>query len=251
VSNFFIDRPIFATVLAIIVTLAGGIAFALLPVARFPQITPPSVVVSASFPGADAQTIDQSVAAPIETQVNGVPNMLYMDSKSSSDGSYNLVVTFEVGTAQDIAAVDVQNQVAIAQRQLPPDVLRQGVTITKRQPQALLYIAIKATDPRYDYLFLSNFTSPAGRRLPGAHPGGRPGAAVRGARLRHAHLARSRKDVAPGGHHPGHHQCPQRAERGRPVRYRRRRARPAGPADDLHGHGPRPAGFGRGVRRIS
>ena len=158
-SNFFIDRPIFATVLAIIVTLAGGIAFALLPVARFPQITPPSVVVSASFPGADAQTIDQSVAAPIETQVNGVPNMLYMDSKSSSDGSYNLVVTFEVGTAPDIAAVDVQNQVAIAQRQLPADVLRQGVTITKRQPQALLYIAIKATDPRYDYLFLSNFAT--------------------------------------------------------------------------------------------
>jgi HAE1 family hydrophobic/amphiphilic exporter-1/multidrug efflux pump len=159
VSNFFIDRPIFATVLAIVITLAGSIAFVLLPVARFPQITPPSVVVSASFPGADAGTIEQSVAAPIETQVNGVPNMLYMDSKSASDGSYSLNVTFEVGTAQDIAAVDVQNQVAIAQRQLPPDVLRQGITITKRQPQALLYIAIKSHDPRYDYLFLSNFAS--------------------------------------------------------------------------------------------
>ena len=158
-SNFFIDRPIFATVLAILITLMGSIAFALLPVARFPQITPPSVVVSANFPGADAQTIEQSVAAPIETQVNGVPNMLYMDSKSSNDGSYTLTVTFEVGTAQDIAAVDVQNQVAIAQRQLPADVLRQGVTITKRQPQALVYIALKATDPRYDYLFLSNFAA--------------------------------------------------------------------------------------------
>ena len=158
-SNFFIDRPIFATVLAILITLAGAIAFALLPVARFPQITPPSVVISATFPGADAQTIEQSVAAPIETQVNGVPNMIYMDSKSSNDGSYNLTVTFEVGTAQDIAAVDVQNQVAIAQRQLPADVLRQGITITKRQPQALIYIAIKATDPRYDYLFLSNFAT--------------------------------------------------------------------------------------------
>ncbi|HTT03098.1 MAG TPA: multidrug efflux RND transporter permease subunit [Steroidobacteraceae bacterium] len=158
-SNFFIDRPIFATVLAIVITLAGTIAFLLLPVARFPQITPPSVVVSANFPGADAHTIEQSVAAPIETQVNGVPNMLYMDSKSANDGSYNLTVTFEVGTAQDIAAVDVQNQVAIAQRQLPPDVLRQGITITKRQPQALLYIAIKSNDPRYDYLFLSNFAS--------------------------------------------------------------------------------------------
>ena len=158
-SNFFIDRPIFATVLAILITLAGGVAFFLLPVARFPQITPPSVVVSTTFPGADAQTIEQSVAAPIETQVNGVPNMLYMDSKSSNDGTYNLTVTFEVGTAQDIAAVDVQNQVAIAQRQLPADVLRQGVTIIKRQPQAIVYIAFKASDPRYDYLFLSNFTA--------------------------------------------------------------------------------------------
>ena len=156
-SNFFIDRPIFATVLALLITLAGSISFVLLPVARFPQITPPSIVVSAVFPGADANTIEQSVAAPIETQVNGVPNMLYMDSKSSNDGTYNLSVTFEVGTAQDIAAVDVQNQVAIAQRQLPADVLRQGVTITKRQPQPTVIVAITATDPRYDYLFLSNF----------------------------------------------------------------------------------------------
>jgi hydrophobe/amphiphile efflux-1 (HAE1) family protein len=159
VSNFFIDRPIFATVLAILITLSGGVAFLLLPVARFPQITPPSVIVSTTFPGADAGTIEQSVAAPIETQVNGVPNMLYMDSKSSNDGTYNLTVTFEVGTAQDIAAVDVQNQVAIAQRQLPADVLRQGVTIIKRQPQAIIYVAFKASDPRYDYLFLSNFSA--------------------------------------------------------------------------------------------
>jgi hydrophobe/amphiphile efflux-1 (HAE1) family protein len=159
VSNFFIDRPIFATVLAITITLAGAVAFLLLPVARFPQITPPSVVVSATFPGADASTIEQSVAAPIEVQVNGVPNMIYMDSRSSNDGSYTLNVTFEVGSAQDIAAVDVQNQVAIAQRQLPPEVLRQGVSITKRQPQPLIFIAIKASDPRYDYLFLSNFAT--------------------------------------------------------------------------------------------
>lgn len=158
-SNFFIDRPIFATVLAIVITLAGTIAFLLLPVARFPQITPPSVQVSTTFPGADASTIEQSVAAPIEVQVNGVPNMIYMDSRSANDGSYTLNVTFDVGTAQDIAAVDVQNQVAIAQRQLPPDVIRQGVSITKRQPQPLLFLAIKASDPRYDYLFLSNFAT--------------------------------------------------------------------------------------------
>ncbi len=158
-SNFFIDRPIFATVLAILITLAGAIALTQLPIARYPQITPPTVVVSANFPGADAATVAQSVAAPIEQQVNGVPNMLYMSSKSSNDGAYSLTVTFDVGTDQDIAAVQVQNQVAIAQRFLPQDVLRQGVTITKRQPQVLMAVAIRATDPRYDYLFLSNYAT--------------------------------------------------------------------------------------------
>ena len=157
--NFFIDRPIFSTVLAIIITLAGGVALSSLPVARFPQITPPTIVVSAVFPGADASTIEQSVAAPIEQQVNGVPHMIYMDSKSANDGSYALTVTFDVGTDQDIAAVDVQNQVAIAQRQLPQQVLQQGVTVAKRQPQILLAVAIGSDDPRYDYLFLSNYAT--------------------------------------------------------------------------------------------
>ena len=157
--NFFIDRPIFSTVLAIIITLAGGVSLSTLPVARFPQITPPTIVVSTVFPGADAATIEQSVATPIEEQVNGVPHMIYMDSKSSNDGSYALTVTFEVGTSQDIAAVDVQNQVAIAQRQLPQQVLQQGVTVAKRQPQILLAVAIGSDDPRYDYLFLSNYAT--------------------------------------------------------------------------------------------
>ena len=148
--DFFIDRPIFSTVLAIIITLAGAVALAALPIARFPQITPPAIVVSTTFPGADAATIEQSVAAPIEQQVNGVPHMIYMDSKSASDGSYTLTVTFEVGADQDIAAVDVQNQVAIAQRQLPPQVLQQGITMAKRQPQILLVVAIGSVDPRYD-----------------------------------------------------------------------------------------------------
>ncbi|MBS0612945.1 MAG: multidrug efflux RND transporter permease subunit [Proteobacteria bacterium] len=156
-SEFFIDRPVFATVLAILITLTGAIALLQLPIARFPQITPPSIVVSTSFPGADAATIEQSVAAPIEQQVNGVPNMLYMDSRSASDGSYTLTVTFEVGTDQDIAAVDVQNQVSIAQRFLPQEVVRQGVVVAKRQPQILMVVSVRATDPRYDYLFLSNF----------------------------------------------------------------------------------------------
>jgi len=159
VINFFIDRPIFSTVLAIIITLAGVVSLVGLPIARFPQITPPTIVVSTSFPGADAFTIEQSVGAPIEEQVNGVPNMIYMDSKSANDGTYALTVTFAVGTDQDIAAVDVQNQVAIAQRHLPQQVLQQGVTVAKRQPQILLVVAIGSDDPRYDYLFLSNFAS--------------------------------------------------------------------------------------------
>jgi hydrophobe/amphiphile efflux-1 (HAE1) family protein len=157
--DFFIDRPIFSTVLAIIITLAGGVALFALPIARFPQITPPAIVVSTTFPGADAATIEQSVAAPIEQQVNGVPHMIYMDSKSASDGTYTLTVTFEVGTDQDIAAVDVQNQVAIAQRQLPQQVLQQGITVAKRQPQILLVVSIGSDDPRYDSLFLSNFAT--------------------------------------------------------------------------------------------
>ncbi|AXQ29549.1 multidrug efflux RND transporter permease subunit [Solimonas sp. K1W22B-7] len=157
--NFFIDRPIFATVLSIIITIAGAIALTQLPIARYPQITPPSIVISTSFPGADATTVEQSVAAPIEQQVNGVPHMLYMSSKSGNDGSYSLNVTFDIGTDQDIAAVEVQNKVAIAQRQLPQEVVRQGVTVTKRQPQILLLVAVRATDPKYDYLFLSNYAT--------------------------------------------------------------------------------------------
>jgi hydrophobe/amphiphile efflux-1 (HAE1) family protein len=157
--DYFIDHPIFSTVLAIIITIAGSVSLAGLPVARYPQITPPTIVVSTSFPGADAATIEQSIAAPIERQVNGVPHMIYMDSKSANDGTYSLTVSFDVGTAQDIAAVDVQNQVAIAQRQLPAQVLQQGITVAKRQPQILLIVAIGSDNPRYDYLFLSNFST--------------------------------------------------------------------------------------------
>ena len=158
-SRIFIDRPILATVISILITVAGALSLVELPISRFPSITPPTVVVRASFPGADAETVAQSVAAPIEEQINGVPHMLYMSSKSSNDGVYQLTVTFEIGTSQDLAAVDVQNRLSVAERFLPRQVLEQGLAIYKRSPQVMMAVSIESTDPRYDYLFLSNYAS--------------------------------------------------------------------------------------------
>jgi HAE1 family hydrophobic/amphiphilic exporter-1/multidrug efflux pump len=155
--NFFIDRPIFSTVVSLIITLAGALAAFGLPIAQYPQIVPPQVQVSANFPGANANVVAQSIAAPIEQQVNGAKGMIYMDSKSSNDGSYNLTVTFEIGTDQDLDAVDVQNRVAIAQSTLPADVIRQGVTIRKQSTDFLEVLALTSPDGRFDTTFLSNY----------------------------------------------------------------------------------------------
>src|SRR5882724_10072428 len=130
-SLFFIRRPIVAAVLAILILLMGAVSFPTLPVAQYPQIAPPVIRVSAVYPGASAQVIADTVAAPIEQQVNGVEGMIYMESTSATDGSYTLNVSFEVGTDVDIASVLVQNRVAIALAQLPDEVRRQGVTTTK------------------------------------------------------------------------------------------------------------------------
>ena len=131
-SKFFIDRPIFATVLAIIMVLVGLMTVKTLPVAQFPDITPPTVMVSASYPGADAKTVAESVGVPIEEQVNGVEGMMYMSSTSSDDGSYSLTITFEVGTDIDMATVKVQNRVSLAEAQLPNSVQREGVDVMSR-----------------------------------------------------------------------------------------------------------------------
>jgi multidrug efflux pump len=155
--SFFIDRPIFSTVISLIITLAGALAAFGLPIAQYPQIVPPQVQVAATFTGANADVVAQSVAAPIEQQVNGAKNMIYMDSKSANDGSYNLIVTFDVGTNQDLAAVDVQNRVAVAQSALPADVIRQGVTIRKQSTDFLEVLALTSPDRRYDTTFLSNY----------------------------------------------------------------------------------------------
>ncbi|HET7833245.1 MAG TPA: multidrug efflux RND transporter permease subunit [Gallionella sp.] len=155
--NFFIDRPVFSSVISLIITLAGAIAALGLPITQFPQIVPPQVQVTTSFPGANADSVVQSIAAPIEQQVNGAKNMLYMDSKGANDGSYSLTITFDVGTSQDLDAVDVQNRVAIAQSSLPPDVIRQGITIRKQSTDFLEVLALTSPDRRFDTTFLSNY----------------------------------------------------------------------------------------------
>ena len=133
-ARFFIDRPVFASVLSIVILLLGGIAAGLLPVAEYPEVTPPTVRVSAVYPGANAQVVADTVAAPIEQQVNGVENMMYMSSQSTNDGTYTLDVTFELGTDLNMAQVLVQNRVAIAEPSLPDVVKAIGVTTKKRSP---------------------------------------------------------------------------------------------------------------------
>ena len=158
-SQFFISRPKFAFVISIVLSLAGLIALKVLPVSEFPKITPPVIQVSTSYPGADAKVVMETVAAPIEEEVNGVENMLYMSSKSANDGSYTLSVTFDIGTDADLAQINVQNRVNRANPKLPADVARQGVSVDKKSTEMVLVVNIFSPNNTYDGLFLSNFTS--------------------------------------------------------------------------------------------
>ncbi len=158
-SRFFIDRPIFASVMSIVITIAGLVAMLTLPIAQYPEIAPPTVQVACTYPGASAKVVADTVAAPIEQQVNGVENMLYMSSQCTNDGAYNLTITFRLGTVLDMAQVLVQNRVSLAMPVLPDIVKQTGVTTKKQSPNIMLVVNLISPDRRYDQLYLSNFAT--------------------------------------------------------------------------------------------
>src|SRR5499433_3553799 len=158
-ARFFVDRPVFATVLSLVIVIIGLVALHALPIAQYPEVVPPTVNVSATYPGASAKVVADTVAAPIEQEVNGVENMLYMLSKSTNDGQMYLDVTFKLGTNIDDAQVLTQNRVAIAQAKLPQEVQRQGVTTKKKSPAILLCVNLISPDNSRDILYLSNYAT--------------------------------------------------------------------------------------------
>ncbi len=171
ISHFFIDRPIFASVLSIVILIVGSVALLALPIAQYPEVVPPTIQISALYPGANAKVVADTVATPIEQEVNGVENMLYMYSKSTNDGQMYLDVTFNVGTDLNMAQVLTQNRVAIAEAKLPEEVKRQGVTTKKKSPSILLCVNLISPGGEYDQLYLSNYATiqvkDALARLPG------------------------------------------------------------------------------------
>ena len=158
-SRFFIDRPIFSAVISIVIMILGGVAFTRLPIAQYPEIAPPIINVSGQYPGASAEVVAATVVAPIEQQINGVENMLYVSSNSSGDGRFSIQVTFDIGTNLDTAQVQIQNRVAIAQPRLPADVRNIGVTVTKSSPDLMMVVHILSPDKSRDDLFISNYAS--------------------------------------------------------------------------------------------
>lgn len=159
ISKFFIERPIFASVIAIVLVISGLVTLRTLPIAQYPDITPPTVMVSAIYPGASAETVAQTVGVPIEQQVNGVEGMMYMNSTSSSNGQYTLTVTFELGTDISQAAILVQNRVNIALSGLPSVVQQQGVSVKEQSTNMLMLLSLTSEKPEYDGLYLSNYAN--------------------------------------------------------------------------------------------
>src|SRR3982074_1218061 len=159
ISHFFIDRPLCAAVVSIVFVIIGGWSFARLPVAQYPEIAPPIINVTGQYPGASADVVASTVVAPIEEQINGVENMLYVSSNSTADGRFSIAVTFDLGTNLDIAQVQVQNRVAIAQPRLPAEVRNIGVTVPKASPDLMMVVHLYSPDKSRDTLFISNFAT--------------------------------------------------------------------------------------------
>ena len=158
-SDFFIDRPVFSTVLSVIIVIVGSIGLAMLPIDQYPQIVPPVVTISASYPGADAQTVTQAVATPIEQELNGTPGMIYMQSSSSNSGGFTASVTFDIATDPDLAAVDIQNRLKRAESRLPVEVVQNGLSVEKQASSKLLTITLRSSDPKFDEIYLSNYAT--------------------------------------------------------------------------------------------
>ena len=196
-AHFFVDRPIFASVLSIVLLIVGSIAYTQLPVAQYPEIAPPTIVVRAAYPGADAETVAATVATPIEQEINGVEGMLYMSSYSSGDGAMALTITFKLGTDLDQAQVLVQNRVSVAEPRLPEEVRRLGITTTKSSPDLMMVVHMLSPDNTYDQLYVSNYARSRVRDiLLQARRRRRPDH-LRRTRIFAAHLARSGKTVRP------------------------------------------------------
>src|SRR5271163_1473277 len=159
ISHFFIDRPIFAAVVSIVFVILGGVSFSRLPIGQYPEIAPPIINVSGQYPGASAEVVAATVVTPMEQQINGVENMLYMYSNSTADGRFTIQISFDLGTNLDIAQVQVQNRVAIAQPRLPADVRNIGVTVTKASPDLMMVVHIYSPDQSRDSLFISNYAT--------------------------------------------------------------------------------------------
>ena len=192
-----INQPILAMVLSIVLLIVGAIAYTTLPVAEYPQVVPPTVVVTTQYPGASAQTVSDTVAAPIEQQINGVEDMLYLYSQATSNGQLTITVTFKLGTDLDKAQVLVQNRVAIAQPQLPEEVQRNGVVTRKNSPDILMVVFMLSPDDSFDQLYISQLRAAAGSRPVAAARRHRRHPDFRRARLLDAAVARSRQDREP------------------------------------------------------
>ena len=232
-AKFFIDRPIFAWVIALFIIVLGGVAITQLPISQYPPVAPPAIVITAAYPGASAQTLEDSVLSVIEREMNGSPGLIYMESVAQANGTGTITLSFEPGTNPDLAQVDVQNRLSRATPRLPAAVTQQGVRVDKSRTNFLLFTILSSDNPAYDPIALGDYASRNVRARAAARRRHRPGAAVRH-RARHAHLDRSGQAAGLQPVAGRRQRGDPRAERAGVLRHhrrpaQRRRARPSRP----------------------